>query len=117
MSTALERLGEGTDGAVWLSSDRTAVKAFYLTEQFEVERKCYQRLHAEDVSEIRGFAVPCLLDYSKGLRVIEMTTVILPCLLDFGKAYLDRKPDFSSLRTFCRQTGIPACKGFHRDDH
>jgi hypothetical protein len=96
MSTALDVLGEGTDGSVWLSSDRTAIKVFRMTEQFENEKECYLRLLAEQVTEVRGFAIPKLINYDNRLRVIEMSTVKAPYILDFGKCYLDRKPEFSA---------------------
>ena len=63
MSTALEFLGDGSDGAVWLTSDRTAVKAFEDIKHFETEKSCYVRLSAAGVSETRGFAVPKLVHH------------------------------------------------------
>lgn len=95
MSTALEVLGEGTDGKVWLSSDRTAIKVFGHFDQFEREKECYSRLAAAHVAELHRYAVPQLIDFDGHLRVIEMTTVKAPYLLDFGKAYIDSKPDFT----------------------
>jgi hypothetical protein len=95
MSTELEVLGEGIDGAVWLTSERTAIKVFENQAPFETETACYLRLAAAKVVDIRGFAVPQLVDYDSQRLVIEMTTVQPPYLLDFGKCYLDSKPDFS----------------------
>jgi hypothetical protein len=95
MSTSLELLGEGIDGVVWLTSERTAIKVFGHADQFETEKECYLRLAAAKIVDIRGFAVPQLLEYDTRCRVIEMTTVRAPYLLDFGKCYLDFPPDFS----------------------
>lgn len=96
MSTALALLGEGTDGSVWLSSDRTAIKVFRLDQQFDIEKECYLRLAASKITELRGFAIPKLVDCDRKLRIIEMSTVKAPYLLDFGKCYLDSKPDFTT---------------------
>jgi hypothetical protein len=95
MSTALEVLGAGTDGSVWLSAERTAIKVFQLAEQFEIEKECYLRLAAAKVREVRGFMIPRMIDCNSQLRVIEMSTVQAPYLLDFGKCYLDAPPKFT----------------------
>ncbi|WP_425616325.1 hypothetical protein NA78x_006272 [Anatilimnocola sp. NA78] len=96
MSTSLELLGDGTDGAVWLTSDRTAIKVFHDRKQFEIEKECYIRLAAAKVKEARGFAIPQLVDCDGQRKIIEITTVRAPYLLDFGKCYLDHTPDFTS---------------------
>ena len=95
MSTSLEFLGDGTDGAVWLNSDRTAIKVFEDMKQFETEKECYLRLAAAKVKESRGFAIPQLVDCDTQRKIIEMTTVRAPYILDFGKCYLDHTPEFT----------------------
>ncbi len=90
------QLGEGTDGAVWLTQHRTAVKAFFSERQFKAELGCFLRLEKHQVTSIFGYAIPRLIDADQTLLVIEMTTVEPPYLLDFGKAYLDLKPEYTS---------------------
>src|SRR5262245_3012843 len=95
MAASLQLLGAGTDGTVWLTSDRTAIKAFRLVEQFEIEKECYLRLAAERVTVVRGFVVPRMVDCNSKLHVIEMSVVQAPYILDFGKCYLDAPPRFT----------------------
>jgi hypothetical protein len=47
-------------------------------------------------TDLRGFAVPELVDFDDDLLVVEMTIVSPPFLLDFGKVHLDRRPEFSA---------------------
>jgi hypothetical protein len=63
---------------------------------YRLERESYQRLQAAGVTELRGFAVPELIDFDDELLVIEMTIVSPPFLLDFGKVHFDRRPEFSA---------------------
>ena len=95
MSAPLVALGAGTDGTVWLSGELTAIKAFRLVEQFEVEKECYLRLAAQNVTEVRGFVVPRMVDCNSKLQVIEMSVVQAPYILNFGKCYLDAPPRFT----------------------
>ena len=89
-------LGYGTDGAVWKSSRKSAVKAIERPDNYRLELVSYQRLQAAGVRNIRGFAVPQLIDHDDELLVIEMTIVSPPFLLDFGKVHFDRRPEFSA---------------------
>ena len=61
---------------------------------FEKELAVYQRLATHRVSYIQGLAVPELLGFDRGRRIIEMTIVRPPYILDFASSYLDRPPDF-----------------------
>src|SRR4051794_24223342 len=90
-----DRLGGGTDGEVWRSNRKTAVKAFQYPKNYYMELPCYQRLGDRGVTKIRQFAVPRLVGWDGELLVIEMGLVSPPCIIDFGKAYLDREPDHS----------------------
>src|SRR5688572_17802578 len=89
-------LGSGIDGRVWPSNRGTAVKVLERQHNYLLERECYQRLHAVEVTDLRGFAVPELVDFDDELLVVEMTIVSPPFLLDFGKVHLDRRPEFST---------------------
>jgi hypothetical protein len=89
-----ERLGWGSDGTVWRTSAGSAVKILALQKNYSDELTAYQRLRAESVDEINGFAIPKLLDSHDGLLAIEMSVVQRPFLLDFGKIYLDRPPPY-----------------------
>jgi hypothetical protein len=89
-------LGDGTDGRVWKTDKKTAIKVFERQQNFETELACYQLLKERGVYEIQGYAIPRLLDYSREWMVIEMEIVEPPYILDFGKAYFKRqRPQFS----------------------
>jgi hypothetical protein len=92
----LRRLGGGTDGEVWESSRQTAVKALNRQRNYIVELACYQRFAESSVTEIRGFAVPRLVDFDDGLQVIEIGFVFPPFIIDFAKCRLDSPHDFSA---------------------
>jgi hypothetical protein len=89
-----KRLGYGSDGCVWKTSRRTAIKVFESSKIYEVELECYRRLERAGVTEICGFAVPRLASHSDELLVVEMSLVNPPYVLDFGKVTLDRQPDY-----------------------
>ena len=89
-----DMLGYGSDGNVWRSSAKSAIKALNRPESYVVELECYRRLKTADVREICGFNVPILEGWDDTLLVIEMTIVQPPYLLDFGKVYLDNPPTY-----------------------
>jgi hypothetical protein len=91
-----DRLGGGTDGEVWKTNRKTAVKVFQYQKNYRMELSCYQRLSQHRITKIRQFAVPRLIESDDELLVIEMSIVTVPCLIDFGKAYLDGEPDHSA---------------------
>ena len=88
-------LGFGTDGRVWRTSRKSAIKVFERESNYVRERDCYRHLKSLAISNIEGFAIPRLIDSDDELLVVEMDIVSPPFLLDFAKAYLDRPPDFS----------------------
>ena len=90
------QLGYGNDGSVWMTNCKTAVKVERNDEVFARELAAYSRLRDLQVEQIAGFWVPRLIDFEEDLWAIEMEIVSPPYLLDFGKAYLDRRPDFTS---------------------
>jgi hypothetical protein len=87
-----DMLGYGSDGSVWTSSRRTAIKACYDSKRFALELESYLRLREAKVRHIGMFSVPGLEDFDDDLLVIEITVVQPPHLLDFGKVYLDFPP-------------------------
>ncbi|MCW5774888.1 MAG: hypothetical protein KIS87_00380 [Phycisphaeraceae bacterium] len=89
------RLGYGKDGSVWSTSRTTAVKAHERASTFDRELAAYLRLREHGVESVLGLAVPRLMDWDAGLRVVEMTIVQPPFVLDFGSAWLDGAPEFS----------------------
>lgn len=89
------QLGEGTDGAVWATSNNSAIKVISREKTFDTELRCYLRLMHRRVSEIDGLAVPRLIEYDRNLQIIEMTLVQPPYLLDFGKAYIDEPAPYT----------------------
>ena len=85
-------LGGGTDGSVWLSNRKTAVKALQRQKNYTTELACYQRLSDHGITKIHQFRLPRLIGFDDALKVIEISTVAPPCMFDFGKAYLDWEP-------------------------
>lgn len=89
------QLGEGTDGAVWATSKNSVIKVIQREKTFEIERSCYMRLQERRISEVDGLAVPRIIEFSRELKIIEMTLVHPPFLLDFGKAYIDEPSPYT----------------------
>jgi hypothetical protein len=87
-----QMLGHGSDGAVWTTSRKSAVKAIYRLESYRCEVESYRRLKADKIAKIHLFHVPVLVDFDDTLMVIEMSIVQPPFLLDFGKVYIDSFP-------------------------
>lgn len=87
-----QKLGHGSDGAVWRTTRPSAVKVFRGDGAFHVELECYRRLAEAGVNRIGRFKAPVLMDFDQQLLVIEMEIVTPPYLLDFGKVYLDGPP-------------------------
>lgn len=94
-SILIPPLGVGTDGKVWETDRKTAVKVFRRSEVYATELECYKRFLGKSVFEIYGFAVPRLVNFDNDLWAIEMDIVEPPRILDFGKVTLDKPPDFS----------------------
>ena len=99
-----DELGFGVHGIV-LSAEsqikigkstlRSAIKVHEHDPYYMRERDIYLRLKEHDIREIRGCAVPELIEYDDNLWIIEMSLVGRPYVLDFAGAYLDWAPDFS----------------------
>ena len=87
-------LGHGTDGSVWKSSEKTAVKALELQRSYSIEVECYKRFKKRNLRVLDGFAVPEMLGFNDDLLVIEMRIVTPPFILDFAKAWLDGPMEF-----------------------
>ncbi|HZZ27010.1 MAG TPA: hypothetical protein VFE46_03305 [Pirellulales bacterium] len=92
-----EFLGDGTDGAVWATSNDTAIKIFAKENGYFNERDAYLRLAEFGVTEkIDGFWIPRMIRYDDTLLVIEMDLMQHPpYIIDFAKVRIDRPPDFS----------------------
>jgi hypothetical protein len=88
------QLGYGFDGIVFSTDCQSAVKVFKYERQYTSERDAYFRLRELRVYDVRGFAVPRLLQYDDELWVVEMTIVRPPFVLDFAGASLDRPHEF-----------------------
>ncbi|HTQ37925.1 MAG TPA: hypothetical protein VMJ32_02795 [Pirellulales bacterium] len=89
-------LGHGTDGSVWKSSRKTAVKALFHSLNYTKERICYQRFADAGITKLLNFSVPQLVGFNDELQVVEMKLVNAPFILDFAKAYIDQPPEFSA---------------------
>lgn len=90
--TIVVALGDGTDGVVFRTDQKSAIKAVAQRYAYDLEVESYQRLKANGITKIRGFNVPLLLDHDDELQVFEMEIVTAPYVLDFGKVYLDIPP-------------------------
>ena len=96
MGTLIDaRLGFGSDGTVWQTARKTAIKVFERPEAYGKELAVYRRLKEHGFRKLGGYAVPVLTNFDDALMVIEMTIVEAPYILDFGKVYIDRAPDYS----------------------
>ncbi|MFO0874466.1 MAG: hypothetical protein U0575_10900 [Phycisphaerales bacterium] len=84
-----DRLGFGKDGTVWLTNERSAVKALRHAEPYQREVAAYRRLSRLGVVEVNGLFVPQFIRSDDELLVFEMTIVQPPFILDFASAYLD----------------------------
>jgi len=90
---AIEKLlGHGNDGAVWQTNRATAVKVCEDHQRYCTERDCYRLFYDQSITEICGYAIPKLINFSDPLQVIEMAVVQPPYIIDFGKAYLHCAP-------------------------
>jgi len=107
-------LGAGTDGSVWPTNRKSAIKVLELEKNYLQELRCYQRLLEHNVERIDGLAVPKLIDFDDSLLVIEMEIVYPPYLLDFGKAYLDQLSPFTKVELSSFLTELAA--HFRTDD-
>jgi hypothetical protein len=87
-------LGSGTDGAVWVTGRKSAVKALYRERNYQHELACYQRFCESGATKILDFQIPELLGHNDDLMVIEIGIVGPPYILDFAKVSLDAPPDF-----------------------
>ncbi|HVU87227.1 MAG TPA: hypothetical protein VHD36_07895 [Pirellulales bacterium] len=90
------KLGHGTDGTVWATSRASALKLFEHCKGYDNELACYRRLGNAGIHEIRGLAVPRLVDFDDSIMAVEMTIVQPPYVLDFGKVYFDHPPPYWS---------------------
>jgi hypothetical protein len=87
-----DRLGDGTDGAVWSTNRGSAVKLFYRIENFRDELECYRRLAG--IERVGMLYVPRLVDADDQHLALEMGIIKPPRLLDFGKVHLDAPPPY-----------------------
>jgi len=88
------QLGAGQDGAVWLTSRNTVVKAFEREAAYWRELRAYQRLTEHSMIRIGAFAIPAFKACDDELLVIEIGLVARPFRIDFGKAYVDEQPPY-----------------------
>jgi hypothetical protein len=88
------QIGGGTQGAVFRTSQGTAVKALLDWSFYVRERDVYLRLRKLAIDQIHGFWVPRLINHHDELLIIEMDTVHPPYVLDFASAYLDQPPSY-----------------------
>src|SRR4029079_7971420 len=91
-----DHLGGGTDGEVWMTNRRTAVKVFQYRKNYDMEVACYHRRKERGVTRIGHFAVPRLVQFDEPLMIVEIEIVTPPYVIDFGKAYLDGEPEHSA---------------------
>ena len=103
------KLGEGTDGAVWAVEGVLAAKAFHPNRfhQYINERDAYLRFAEFGVGNKLGrFSLPVMRGYDDRLMVVLMDLILAkPYILDFAKVKIDRPPEFSQevLRDMRRQ--------------
>lgn len=59
--TLARKLGDGNDGCVWETDEGTAIKVLERESSYEREKSAYYRLSDLEVTEIKGFHVPELI--------------------------------------------------------
>jgi hypothetical protein len=96
----IERAGSGIHGIVFFVAGKTGlgtavIKAHLSDEAYRREQDVYRRVMQLEITQIRGFEVPALLDADDALRILKLTLVMPPFLLDFASAHLNRAPEFS----------------------
>jgi hypothetical protein len=89
-----KHLGSGEDGAVWQTSDNTAIKVLERRRNYNNEVESYQRIQNEGIANLLEFTIPALVGFDDELLVVEMSFVSPPCLIDFGKVYFDSPPEY-----------------------
>jgi hypothetical protein len=90
---ALECLGWGIGGYVFLSPQPGRVVKVHHGHYYEVELEVYRRLRRLRLTQLFGLNIPRLLGYHEGSRLLEMDFVSAPYLLDFA-GVLFAPPDF-----------------------
>lgn len=90
-------LGDGSDGWVWETDCRTAVKVFLASRGYFNERDSYERLAEYGCTKRVGeFAVPEMVGFDDNLMVVEMDFMQMPpYVIDFAKVRLNSSPEFS----------------------
>ena len=91
-------LGIGQEGFVWKTGTEraSAIKVFDRQRNYLNEIEIYLILESHEVSEIKGFTIPKLIDFDDELWIIELSIVSPPYLLDFGKASVGFPPPFTA---------------------
>ncbi|HXY35796.1 MAG TPA: hypothetical protein VEI07_16295 [Planctomycetaceae bacterium] len=93
--TLTAKLGWGSEGVVYATDAKTAIKSYRHRSLYENERNVYFRLRDRAVNSVLQFAVPRLIANDDELLALEMSIVSPPFILDFAGAYLDRPSPFS----------------------
>ena len=91
-ASVARELGFGTQGIVYATTHKTAIKVYDREDGYKRERDVYLRLKERGIQTIRGMNIPRFETYSDALHVLEMSIVHVPCIIDFGGAYLDNAP-------------------------
>lgn len=92
-NSVVRELGHGTQGIVYQTSNRTAIKVYDQEIGYKRERNVYTRLKERNIFKIKNSIIPRILNFDDFLLIIEMSIVHVPCVLDFGGAYLDNNPE------------------------
>jgi hypothetical protein len=89
--TFVARLGEGKDGFVFETEQRTAVKFLNDLQYYNRELRAYRALEAVKVDKVAGNFCPQLISSDDTFLAIEMTIVRPPFIVDFVSAYTDEE--------------------------
>jgi hypothetical protein len=89
-----KKIGGGADGEVFMTRQRTVVKALNQEALYQNEVAVYERIHEENLLRLSGFLIPRMLDHDAELWVFEMTLVSPPCVVDFASASLTGRREF-----------------------
>lgn len=109
-----EKLGSGTDGIVYSTTDGSVIKVHLSESRFHNELRAYLRLQEHGVEQMLGFSVPQLRRHDSKLLIVEISHVNVPFLIDFGKSALDQA-DFPPEAWAWWRDRVEAVFGSHAD--
>ena len=70
----------------------TILKVHRYKERFQKELATYRRLAERNITRLKGFQLPQMVDYDEELNILELSIVSPPYILDFVEIGLGKMP-------------------------